>query len=91
MIKQELKETLVRHFTTLTNVAYTHSNQGLRVREFLLAFHNNRKVDIFGFVSLDRQLQLAVIYLLTCHIEQPHCIGDEFKAELENLSRFEDL
>lgn len=91
MTENKFADELTHHFTTLEEVAYTHSNQGIRAREFLLAFHNNRKVDIFGFVSLDQKLQIAVMHLLVGHIEQPHCIGYAFRERLDKLSKFEDL
>lgn len=91
MTESKFTTELTYHFNELERVAYTHSNQGVRTREFLLAFHNNRKVDIFGFVSLDQKSQVAVMHLLTCHIEQPHCIGYAFGERLNKLSKFEDL
>ncbi len=84
------KDLFIEAFLGLEKVAYTHSNQGVRTREFLLAFHNNRKVDIFGFVCLDARLQNYVLYLLQCHINSPHCISESFQKRLYELSRFED-
>lgn len=78
-------------FLELEKVAYTHSNQGTRAREFLLSFHNNRKVDIFGFINLDAKLQKYVLFLLESHINSPHCVAYAFKSKLDELSRFEDL
>ncbi|HID6672020.1 TPA: hypothetical protein ACXG57_002875 [Escherichia coli] len=85
------KDYFIEAFLGLEKVAYTHSHQGVRTREFLLAFHNNRKVDVFGFVCLDLKLQKYVLYLLQCHINYPHCIGEAFQEKLKNLSRFEDM
>lgn len=83
------KEGLIEAFCELEKVAYTASNQGGRTREFLLSFHNNRKVDIFGFVCLDRKLQEHVIYLIESHIHTPHCVAHFFKSRLDELSRFD--
>ncbi|HFL2061936.1 TPA: hypothetical protein ACG3CW_004419 [Pseudomonas aeruginosa] len=85
------KERFKESFLELEKIAYTHTNQGYRARDFLLCFHNNRKVDIFGFVSLDRKLQRCAMYLLESHISSPHCVGDAFKDKLDELSKFEDL
>lgn len=85
------KERFKESFLELEKVAYTHTNQGYRAREFLLCFHNNRKVDIFGFVNLDQTLQRSAMYLLECHISSPHCVGYSFKEKLGELSKFEDL
>ncbi|WP_155718685.1 hypothetical protein [Ectopseudomonas mendocina] len=85
------KERFRESFLELEKVAYTHTNQGHRARDFLLCFHNNRKVDIFGFVNLDYRLQRCAMYLLECHISSPHCVGYSFKEKLNELSKFEDL
>lgn len=78
-------------FCALEEVAYTVSNQGGRTRDFLLSFHDNRKVDTFGFVNLDRKLQKHIIYLIESHIHTPHCVAQFFKKRLEELSKFERL
>lgn len=91
MNTDDKKECISEAFIELEKVAYSHSNQGVRVREFLLSFHNNRKVDIFGFINLDSKLQRHVLYLIKSHMNSPHCIGYVFKNRLDELSRFEDL
>lgn len=88
---QTQQQLLIEAFLALEEVAYTHSNQGGRAREFLLSFHNNRKVDIFGFVNLDRKLQRAVMLLIESHINSPHCVSHIFQNRLKELSRFEDM
>lgn len=85
------KEYFTEAFVELEKVAYSHSNQGVRVREFLLSFHNNRKVDIFGLINLDSKLQRHVLYLIESHINSPHCVAYAFRNKLDELSRFEDL
>lgn len=88
---QVAQQLFIEAFLELEEVAYTHSNQGRRAREFLLSFHNNRKVDIFGFINLDQKLQRYVVLLIESHINSPHCISRIFKSRLDDLSRFEDM
>lgn len=85
------QQLIIAAFLELEEVAYTQSNQGRRVREFLLSFHDNRKVDVFGFVSLDEKLQRCVMLLIESHINSPHCVSLIFKSRLTELSHFEDM
>lgn len=91
MSTQTSQQPFVEAFLDLEEVAYTQSNQGRRSREFLLSFHNNRKVDIFGIINLDRKLQRCVMILIETHINSPHSISRAFKDRLDKLSRFEKI
>jgi hypothetical protein len=88
---QTQHQPFIAAFLELEKIAYTHSNQGTRIREFLLSFHDNRKVDTFGFVNLDQKLQRYVLFLIESHINSPHCVSLIFKNRLSELSRFEDM